>query len=427
MDEVKKSKKVLFVDAYSASHVGNDVLLDSSIQLLSRVSSEAEYRVHAQEPESFVESLGLDCYKSIFSDIPQGGNKFQKVLWLIGCFFFMSLQVLNALTIKISPHVLTTSQLRRQALKDIADADIVVSIGGEMINDSFRKTLPMYMFIFWLSVKMNKKVLIFPQSIGPLNRKWTRWLTAHVLAKCTVVTARDRVSLEELKSLGLKGAQALWSPDVGVEQPVESIDVAEEALVKVGVNKKNGRILIGVVVSNWIEEGILAGNYLDILADSLIYLAKSRDIEVLFLPANMPVYGNDDADYKAAKYVEQKISATVITHCLNARVYSARLYKAIVGRMDVVVSTRMHAVILSTMVGTPTVTINTQRKLFGFMDNIGQQRLSIDIGDLTPEQLVSCISSCVENNIEIRRELQAGYEKVAQELGQYVTELRSYI
>lgn len=427
MDEIKKSKKILFVDAYSASHVGNDVLLDSSIQLLSKISGEAEYIVHAQEPESFKESLGLDCYKSIFSDIPQGGHEFQKVLWLIGCLLFMSLQILNALTVKVSPYFLTTSKLRRQALKDVAAADIIVSIGGEMINDSFRKTLPMYMFIFWLSVKMNKKVFIFPQSIGPLNRKWTRWLTAHVLAKCTVVTARDRVSLEELKSLGLKGAQALWSPDVGVAQRFESIDVAEEALMKVGVNKTDERILIGVVVSNWIEEGILAGNYLDTLADSLVCLAKSRDIEVLFLPANMPVYGNDDADYKAAKYVEKKMGASVITHCLKPKVYSARLYKAITGRMDVVVSTRMHAVILSTMVGTPTVTINTQRKLFGFMDNIGQQRLSIDIGDLTPERLMGCILDCIDNNIEIRRELKAGNERVTYELDRYVTELRSYI
>ncbi|PSL15796.1 polysaccharide pyruvyl transferase WcaK-like protein [Marinobacterium halophilum] len=423
---MKSKKKALFIDAYSSSHVGNDVLLDSSAQLLYRIWPEIELHVQAQVPESFGETVKIPgITKTMLSDIPQGGSTISKIFWLLRITVFMLVQCLNAVTFKLPPHWLALPGIRRNAMKDIHNADLVISIGGEMINDSFRKTLPMYMFMFWLASRFGKKVIIFPQSIGPLRRRWARWLVAKVLSRCTVVIARDKPSHDELLSLGLSGAQACFCPDVGVAQPQASREEAEQALRELGVNLDDKKVWIGVIVSSWVEEGIASRNYLDVLADSLLEMAEQNDLGVVFMPANMPVYGNDSSDYDAAKRVISAVECKVACYILKPAVYSARRYKAMTARMDMVISTRMHASILSTMAGTPTITINTQRKLLGYMSNIGQADLSIDIADLTAEKLVGCQKRCINDAEAIRQQLFDVRDSIEEQLFKFGEELKS--
>lgn len=426
--KVNSNKKALFLDAYSSSHVGNDVLLDSSAEFLYRIWPQVELHVQAQVPESFSETVGAEnCTKAMFSDIPQGGSAVSKFFWLFRITGFMLLQCLNAISLRLPPHWLALPGIRRNALREIHDVDVVVSIGGEMINDSFRKTLPMYMFMFWLAGRFGKKVIIFPQSIGPLRRSWTRWLTAKVLARCSVVIARDKPSLDELFTLGLNGAQASFSPDVGVAQPQASREEAEQALRELGVNLDEKKIWVGVVVSSWVEEGIARRNYLDILADSLMQMSEQTDLGIVFMPANMPVYGNDSADYDAAEKVIRALGDTAASYILKPAVYSARRYKAITACMDMVISTRMHASILSTMAGTPTITINTQRKLLGYMSNIGQADLAIDIAELTIEKLLACQKTCIDDADTIRQRLSEARGTVTAQLFKFGDDMRSIL
>lgn len=423
-----RNKKALFLDAYSSSHVGNDVLLDSSAQFLYHIWPEIELHVQAQVPESFSETVAMHTFsRTMFSDIPQGGSTISKFFWLMRVTGFMVLQWLNAISFRLPPYWLAFPGIRRSALKKIYEADVVVSIGGEMINDSFRKTLPMYMFMFWLAGRFGKKIIIFPQSIGPLRRRWTRWLTATVLARCSVVIARDKPSLDELLSLGLSGSQASFSPDVGVAQPQATREEAEQALRELGVNLNEKKVWVGVVVSSWVEEGIARRNYLDILADSLMQMAEQNDLGIVFMPANMPVYGNDSADYDAAERVIRVLGNKADCYLLKPAVYSARRYKAMTACMDMVISTRMHASILSTMAGTPTITINTQRKLLGYMSNIGQAGLSIDISDLTVDKLSACQKACIDDAYAIRQSLSKAREKVTEQLFKFGDDMRSIV
>lgn len=419
-------KKALFIDAYSSSHVGNDVLLDSSAQFLQKIWPDIELKIHAQVPESFAETVNMpNISKTMLSDIPQGGAAVSKLFWLLRISIFMLVQWINAVTFRLPPHLLALPGIRRHVLRDIHATDLVISIGGEMINDSFRKTLPMYMFMFWLAARFGKKVIIFPQSIGPLRRRWTRWLVAKALSRCAVVIARDKPSHDELLSLGLTGNQACYCPDVGVAQPQASREVAEKALADIGVYLNDKKHWVGVVVSSWVEEGIAQRNYLDILADSLIEIAQQHDIGVIFMPANMPVYGNDSADYDAARRVIKTLEGKVDCHILKPAVYSARRYKAMTACMDLVISTRMHASILSTMAGTPTITINTQRKLLGYMNNIGQADLAIDIAELTIEKLLACQKTCIDDADAIRQRLSEARGTVTEQLFKFGDDIRS--
>ena len=415
-----KLSNALFLDAYCASHVGNDVLLESSTLLLKRICPNVEIKIHAKTPESFLSTQGVTCSGVLFADAPVGGKLLTKILWLIGAMGFMTIQIINALTVRIPPYYLTFSGARKKALRDIAESSLAISIGGEMINDSFRKTLPLYLFEFWLAARFGSKVVIFPQSIGPLRRRWTRWMTATVLGQCTIVTARDQPSLDELHSLGLSGNQAFSSPDVGIEQPMASAAEAKRYLAALGVDFQEKKIWIGLTPSAWVEEGVAKQDYLEILVAAIKQLAREYHLAIILMPANMPVCGERTSDYETATRLFDMLSGTCECHILSKVVVPARLFKGIQGCLDMVISTRMHASILSTMAATPTITINTQRKLYGYMSRIGQQRFSLDIQDLTATQIAQAATEIINNQTSVRQELKNGYAKVSAELTSYV-------
>ncbi|MDD3934906.1 polysaccharide pyruvyl transferase family protein [Rhodoferax sp.] len=415
-----KLKSALFLDAYCPSHVGNDVLLESSTLLLKRLCQNVEIKIHAKTPESFVSTQGVACSGLLFPDAPVGEKFLTKIMWLIDAMVFMAIQIINALTLRIPPYFLTFSTTRKKALRDITESSFAISIGGEMINDSFRKTLPLYLFEFWLAARFGSKVVIFPQSIGPLRRKWTRWMTAMVLRQCTIVTARDQPSLDELHSLGLSGNQALTAPDVGIEQPRASIAEAKLYLADLGVDFQDRRIWIGLTPSAWVEEGVAKQDYLEIIAKAIKQLSTDHRLGVILMPANMPVCGERTSDYETATRLFDMLSDACPCHILPKAVVPARLFKGIQGCLDMVISTRMHASILSTMAATPTITINTQRKLYGYMSRIGQERFSLAIQNLTATQIAQAAEEIINNQTTVRKELKNGYAKVSAELTSYV-------
>ena len=285
-----------------------------------------------------------------------------------------------------------------------------------MINDSFRKTLPMYLFMFWFARKNGCKTVIFPQSIGPLRRGWTRWLTQNVLKGLSIVSPRDEPSLEELQGLGLTGNLALASPDVGLAQPWDDDATAQDYLRYIGVELDESTTWIGLTTSAWVEEGVSKRNYLDELVDGLISLAKERKIAVLLLPANMPVKGNDSNDYDASLVLYHRIKSFCDCQIAPRQAIPARLFKAIAAQMTIFVSTRMHAAIMSSMAATPTITVNTQRKLPGYMALVGQSAFALEIGGLNGEKVRERMDEAIINRDAIRDQLISARNQKGAEL-----------
>ncbi len=414
------------MDAYCASHVGNDVLLESSLAVVRRAFPNADIRVHAKTPDAFRDSLGMDCGQRLFKNAPR--DTLGKLIWLSREPAFMTTQLINQLTLRTSPHRLALG-FRAESLRDFEWADVAISIGGEMINDSFRKTLPMYMFMFWIAERCGADVLVFPQSIGPLRRRWTRRLTAHVLETCRLVSPRDEPSREELHSLGLKGNHALFSPDVGVAQPTSSSEEAQRFLLELGISpaELKRRTWIGLTTSPWVEEGVDSKDYLQTIVQAISTLSDELEIGVLVLPANMPVNGNDVADYQASARVKKAIDALCPVHMPQPQVVPARLFKAVTRELDLFISTRMHASILATMAGTPTLTINTQRKLRGFMALIDQEQYALDISGLDDETICNAARELLRSSGEVSASLKQHASRLTEQVQEYAETVRHVV
>ena len=419
---VEYPKRVVLLDAYCPSHVGNDVLLDSSMELVEQLYPGASISVHARTRDSFGATHGLICKQRLFSSPPS--NRFLKYTWYIKEMSYIFLQLINAYTIRLPPYYLSVGT-RRETVRDYAEADVAISIGGELISDTFWKVLPLHLHMFWLAKQSGANVVVFPQSIGPLRRGWTRRIARFALSRCDFVTGRDRPAMDELKSLGIDSSRVLFSPDVGVGQPMGEVEEARRYLTRIGVNLDAAEKWIGVTCSAGSPEVAVDGkSHIEALANALISLKSTVNIGVVILPANMPVMDTPDTDYLASQYLFSLLRGRVGCTIAPPEVIPARLFKAICGALDVFVSTRMHAAILSSLAPVPTIAINTQRKLRGYMELIGQADMCLDLAEVSPKALLQLMELGLSDKSEILEALSIAKEERLAALADYAADLR---
>jgi len=404
MRETATTTHILLLDAYCPSHVGNDVLLHSSLRLVMEAFPRARITVHALNSVAF-RALHAGRFEEVswgerlFSGPPK--EKLSKLLWFVGELGFAALHLVNAATLNVAPYKLSWGK-RRATLMDYQRADIAVSVGGEMISDTFWKVLPLHLNMIWLAQRSGAQTVIFPQSIGPLRMRWSRFLASSVLSRCALVTGRDRPALDELHTLGINDDKIVFSPDVGVGQPQVEDSEADDFLRTIGFHPAENTALIGITCSAGSPEiSTDPRHHLQSLASAIRQLAKHRQLAVVILPANMPVEGTPDTDYRASAYLHKLIEDSVESVLIEPQIVSAAIFKGVCRKLDVFVSTRMHAAILSTMAPVPTIAINTQRKLRGYMELIGQDDMCLDLADASPEALEQLMGRGMSNREEI--------------------------
>lgn len=109
----------------------------------------------------------------------------------------------------------------KNVIKTIRNSDVLISGGGSLLQDvTSLKSVVYYSLIIALGLLFNKKVIIFAQGVGPLNKKLSQLIVSNLLKNCSLVTVRDEKSLALLRNWGINA-------DL-VCDPIYSLDVVQE-------------------------------------------------------------------------------------------------------------------------------------------------------------------------------------------------------
>ncbi len=408
--------KILLLDAYSAAHMGNTALLDSSMDNLKAAVPEAQFAALAKAPESYAAFTDCACYTDLFPGLfaPERRRGWRLIPWLAvnglwAMANIVNLGVLRRVGVSISPLAYTFNPARRRAVQALLDAGMVITISGEMLNEVFRKLLPFILCTYWIAQRLGKPMIVFPQSIGPFTIPWLTRLTSAVLRGCDLVMARDEPSFAEARRLGVPAERLHFVPDVAIRQPMASPARAAALLAEAGVDV-HARPLIGLTVSDFLDSSASAGErpYLDALARLCEYLAGERGVQLVFLTANRALYGEEQDDAPVAERLYNILSEEARVRVVRTqRLYSAREFKAMAAHLDVFITTRMHAGIMATMAGAPTIALGTQRKLEGYMALIGQAEYAVPVKEATYERLRALVEQALSDGPSIRTRLAA--------------------
>lgn len=401
--------RVLIIEAYTDANVGSAALIENAAGIAKSLFGEPNVSILAQNKEAVEKFSGIPTKHEVFI-LPLSKNRFFQIRWLFVNFIWMSVHALvRLLRIPVPVEFYTFNREKRDSIRLIQESHLCISIGAERLNDNFFLALPYSLFSLWVIKSYKKKLILFPQTVGPFYFRISRFFVRKILNKCDLIYARDKKSLTLLRSLNIKERKLKFVSDIALLQKKAPVNEVKDICKKENVPVNEGK-LAGVSALRWSYFKSKGGSnyeqYIQAIADACDHLIENKGYHVVFVPTNVKINGCREDDIATAREVlEAMANKNKVT--LISSLYTPAQIKGIFSLMDIFIATRMHACILSTSVFTPTVSINYQFKLNEYMKLIGMEDYSLDIDVVSSERLLPMVDNLCMNKDILRSHLKS--------------------
>ncbi len=273
----------------------------------------------------------------------------------------------------------------------IKHCDLFISGGGGLLQDvTSEKSIRYYLGLVVIAKYLNKKVMIYGQGIGPINKTANRKFTGAILNRVDAVTVRDEKSLDDLKKMGVTKPPVYLTADPVVTLKPSREGKGKEVLNDLGIDME--KPVAGFSVRSWKTEdrfnGIIAKT-----ADSLI---EELGFQVVFIPFH---YGEDiDCITKISSMMSNS------SHVINQR-YPVRELLDFIGELDLMIGVRLHSLIFSAIQEIPMVGISYDPKIDGFLSMMGMAAAG-RVEDIELSDLLFQIQDVWANRDKWKRQLK---------------------
>lgn len=260
--------------------------------------------------------------------------------------------------------------MRSPFFKELKQCDFVLDIGE---GDSFADIYGARRFRLQIASKIavllaRRPLVLSPQTIGPFNGRWARWLACQIMKRCRAVFARDGLSRDYLNSIAV-GVRALEAIDVAFKLPYEKPARNDDARIRVGLN------VSGLLFSGGYEGSNQFGLTIDYpaLVRSLLKAwAEMPDVEIWLIPHVLADRVPRDDDRVAIKALQTEFPTAKVA----PQFASPSAAKSFISSLDFVTGARMHACIAAFSSGVPVVPLAYSRKFKGLFDSLGYRWLA---------------------------------------------------
>jgi polysaccharide pyruvyl transferase WcaK-like protein len=290
------------------------------------------------------------------------------------------------------------------SLKLIKNIDIVLSIGGDIYtlgpNGQFYTVLP-----FFGDTVMRKKIpyVLWGASIGPFSDEpdAERYYTKH-LEKVTLITAREKATIEYLNNLGItKNVVPCADPAYVVASEIKAMQKPViDNVPTIGINLSP----FSINFSNYAPEESL---FLQVR--SIEHLIQSFNAKIVLLPHVVceSEEADDDRRYlrKIFQAIEQEYKKNVILVDEDLGFVGTKKELA---KCDVVIAARMHCAINALAATVPTILVSYSKKSIGMTDYVyGDNEWVISIDAFTNKSaLENKVNKMLIHKSDIQKQLQ---------------------
>ena len=293
------------------------------------------------------------------------------------------------------------SLYKKNVLNKMAHSDVVVSCSDENFKET-ASMLPLniYWAITWWTMLfermievtvakyLRKPLVMFPNSVGPFRTRLGLLMSKLALNNFDAIIVRDSVSFNSMKKLGVVPGMTLTSDAALLFSADSRVSVRKFSSPSVGVS-------IGVYSQSLSDEDF--EKFLSENAKALDRIVDLYDFDVCFFPHFLTGFENDD--FEVSKLVKGKMK-----NGDRARVFridSLDEFKLCLEQMELLISSKMHPMVLATSGYVPTVCIAYDHKQTGFLRDLGLTEYLIDLKDVDSETIVSKVGKVVENRKDI--------------------------
>jgi polysaccharide pyruvyl transferase WcaK-like protein len=295
----------------------------------------------------------------------------------------------------------------------VARADLVIVGGGGFIYDydailtpyDFLRGDVTFMYPYYRAAlaasARNVPVYFYGVGVDSLVTPVGRGLTRDVLSLAAAITVRDPISLLELLGAGVQAPLVEVTADPAVRAP---------PVTEPWGDRPEGRVVAFVTrpwlrwAGTWTSSAEqFYGMYVSWLAAAADHAVEAWSATPVFLPGQR--YNDDDLE-TAAKVVERMAAgggAQILTHVVDEQ-----QYRAVLGGADVVVSSRLHPLILAAAAGVPVVGIAITEKVRAFLTTLGLDAQIASPWSASAPRLRRAVDSAFDERDAIRARMETG-------------------
>jgi colanic acid/amylovoran biosynthesis protein len=425
--------KILIQNLHSALNLGDDAIMQTTLSALRTTFTDCEIAIAANDPPSWRKYSDIEVLGSLstwVADPAQGRWRKRALLMpfeaLLLCCAAVSYRLFGVRLLWGAPE-------QRLLLARYYDADLVLSCGGGNFyaHHALSPALIWALLSLAFAVGLGKRVVMLPQSFGPIEGRLQRWLARWTFSHVNLIMAREARSVAFVKeALGVRTpvvllpdlAFGLVRPAADVRQAKSSIEndfphAADRAPMPGGVGaasaagtntfmgpKPSPSCQIGVtVIDRGAQSPSFKGQqaYEDALASLLVRLARERNAHIqIFCQCYGP--SPDQDDRPVARRLHERIRQLGADTTLRVDFRDAREIVAAYGELDLLIGTRMHTGIFALCNAVPVLLIGYQPKACGVMASFGLDRYCCDISAVDAEQLYLLACELLEGEEAMR-------------------------
>jgi polysaccharide pyruvyl transferase WcaK-like protein len=311
--------------------------------------------------------------------------------------------------------------IEKEFLLTLSNCEALLLVGGGNLNDIWAwGGVVARSFTSFLAKILGKPTFLGAQTIGPLNKRWTRLLTRKFLEKVDVITLREGFSKKVIDDLGVKHNIVKVVPDDAFDiSPINRED-ALDILLKEGVDinkiRREGKKIIAITTRAWWERDDKNAPLKVSLEEIINFLAKKNNNYIIFVPTSF-YEGPGDDDAKTAKEI---INRAGVWGSANLKVLSGKYnwnqLKGILGLTDIAIGTSYHSIVFAISMGIPTLGLYGddyyRLKIGGFFNLMDFEDLAIDVRRLNKEKLISTLENFLERENVLRERLTKKIDEI---------------
>lgn len=388
--------KILVTGAFCVLNKGDAALRLGGLRSLREIVPETEFTIMTLFPETD---------SKIYHDgrvIRAIDSPFKAMGTIIRCITWKMLHDYLKIRNRFADKILDTDEIQ-----EYVKSDIILDISGDSFSEVDGLQGATYHFLhIWLGVVLNKKIVIYAQSVGPFT--YSKLLAKYLLNNVDLITLRGQASYDYLQKIGIDKTPIHLTADLAFLMPSAPKERIDEILYD--IEKIKGNSFIGLSTSNWISK--YYGSYekfVYLMANIVDYMTEELDTTVIFIPhVTGPKDEFDDRIIGEDIYNIIKHKDKVV---LIRNDYTPQEMKGIISRCSLFIGARMHACIGALSTGVPTINISYHHKSNDIMTMFGLKKNVLRAQDLDFENLKKTIDETwlSKQEIKLRLASKIGY------------------
>lgn len=329
-----------------------------------------------------------------------------------------------AICLRLLPSCEWRTRLQRQnyVLKAIYEADIICSIaGGDSFSDIYGFGRLMYVALPQILVQLlGKPLVLLPQTLGPFKGTLAKAVARSIVRRSRMVYTREPGGLEAVRGLAGRDdhGRVAFAYDMGfaLEPHIRTERIPpwmaefDKNIPLVGLNVSGLLYIGGYTRKNMFG---INSDYRRLIHDLIEFLVLKRSVHVMLVPHVFGTGEDSESDVIACRNIYGDAGDRVRS-CLHLieEEYDQHEIKALIGRCDFFMGSRMHACIAAISQCVPAVGLAYSRKFYGVFESVGMEELVIDIRECDGNAVIAAVDRSYQRRAEFRAKLEANIPTV---------------